>query len=155
MAEKYSIKDGRIEAVMWIVCRDNKIAIEKRPPHPTKASVCIPAGHINLDVDKGKDYIEKAFLREAEEEFSEGRFKPTHWKYLKEIDFEETERDGSVTKLKLHYFLVTGWSGDVPKNTVERKGKHADLVWFDISRYKELPQSCDRQVVGELVKRLA
>jgi 8-oxo-dGTP pyrophosphatase MutT (NUDIX family) len=154
MAEKYSIKDGRIEAVMWIVYRDDKIVIEKRPPHPTKATVCIPAGHIDLNQDKGKDYIEQAMLREAKEEFSLGDFTPTKWKYLKAIDFEEQERDKSITKLRLHYFVITDWTGTVPKHTIENKGKHADLVWFPISDYKKLPQACDVKALELLIKKL-
>jgi 8-oxo-dGTP pyrophosphatase MutT (NUDIX family) len=154
MEEKYSIKDDRIEAVMWVVYRDDKIVIEKRPEHPTKATTCIPAGHIDINKDVGDDYIEAAFLRETQEEFAAGGFKPTKWEYLKAIDFEETERDGSVTKLKLHYFLVTEWEGEVPEHTVEHKGKHADLVWLPVSSYKELPQSCDREAVEEVLKRV-
>ncbi|NQU78957.1 NUDIX domain-containing protein [Candidatus Woesearchaeota archaeon] len=154
MEEQYSIKDGRVEAVMWIVYKDGAVVIEKRPAHPTKATTCLPAGHVDLNRDKGEDYIEAAFIRESSEEFAEGKFKPTSWKYLKAIDFEETERDGRVTKLKLHYFVVTEWEGDVPEYTVEHNGKHADLEWFSISRYEELPQICDREVLSHLEKML-
>jgi 8-oxo-dGTP pyrophosphatase MutT (NUDIX family) len=153
MIEKYSIVDGRIEAVMWIVYKEGKVVIEKRPAHPTKATVCLPAGHIDLNVDKGDDYISSAFLRESQEEFSAGKFKPLKWEYLKAIDFEETERDGSVTKLRLHYFLVTEWEGDVPEHTVEHNGKFAKLEWFPIEKYAELPQSCDRDALETSIER--
>ena len=153
MAEQYSIKDCRIEAVMWVVYRDSNVVIEKRPPHPTKANVCLPAGHIDLNVDTGDDYIEKAFLRESQEEFVEGAFKPTKWEYLKAIDFEETERDGSLTKLRLHYFLVTEWEGEIPTYTVEHNGKHADLEWMPIADYAKLPQECDREALERILSR--
>jgi hypothetical protein len=48
MEEKYSIKDGRIEAVMWILYKDNKILIEDRPQNEQGESRCIPCGHIDL-----------------------------------------------------------------------------------------------------------
>ena len=153
MAERYSIVDNRLEAVMWIVYDGERVVIEKRPPHPTKATVCLPAGHIDLEVDTGDDYIEKAFLREAGEEFAEGKFKPTKWEYLKAIDFEETERDGTLTKLRLHYFLVTEWEGKVPEHTVEHNGKHAELEWMPIEEYEKLPQSCDREALEIILSR--
>lgn len=132
---------------MWIVHKEGNVVIEKRPPHPTKATVCIPAGHIDLNVDKGADYVSAAFLRESQEEFSLGGFRPVKWAYLKAIDFEETERDGSVTKLRLHYFLVTEWKGKVPEYTVEHNGKHAELEWMPIEEYRKLPQKCDREAL--------
>jgi 8-oxo-dGTP pyrophosphatase MutT (NUDIX family) len=155
MVEKQSVVDGRTEAVMWIVYKDGKVVIEKRPPHPTKATVCLPAGHVDLNVDTGDDYIEAAFLRESQEEFSLGGFKPLKWDFLKTVDFEEKERDGSMTKLRLHYFVVTSWEGEVPEHTVEHKGKHAELEWFPIDRYAELPQSCDQEALKELLSRKA
>ncbi len=159
MEEKYSVKNGRIEAVMWIVYRDLKFVVEKRPFHPTKATTCLPAGHIDLNVDlqrsdrSAKAYIENAFLRESQEEFLEGGFKPKKWEYLKAIDFEEKERDGSITKLRLHYFLITDWSGEVPKHTVENGGKHADLLWFSLYDYKKLLQTCDREALRFVMKQ--
>jgi len=154
MAEKYSIVDGRTEAVMWIVYKDGKCVIEKRPSTEQGESVCIPAGHIDLNRDKG-NYVESAFLRESSEEFASGRFKPVKYEFLKVVDFEEPNKKGGLDKFRLHYFYVTGWEGEVPKYTTEHGKKHADLAWFPVKKYKELPQSCDREALEELLKRIS
>lgn len=153
MEEKYSIKDGRTEAVMWILYRDNQILIEDRPQNEQGESRCIPCGHINLNRDK-EDYIKSAFLRESQEEFESGNFKPTKYEFLTTVDFEEPNKNGGIDKLRLHYFVVTEWTGEVPEYTIEHGKKHADLVWFPISKYNELPQSCDRQALEELLRRI-
>jgi|TARA_Y100000310_G_scaffold216834_1_gene217891 8-oxo-dGTP pyrophosphatase MutT (NUDIX family) len=153
MKEKYSIKDGRTEAVMWILYKDNQILIEDRPQEEQGESRCIPCGHIDLNRDKD-NYIESAFLRESQEEFESGSFKPVKYEFLTSVDFDEPNKQGGIDKLRLHYFVVTEWTGDIPEYTVEDDKKHADLVWFPISKYKELPQSCDRQALEELLKRI-
>jgi len=53
MKEKYSIKDGRTEAVMWILYKDDQILIEDRPLNEQGESRCIPCGHIDLNRDSG------------------------------------------------------------------------------------------------------
>ncbi|MFT4343700.1 MAG: NUDIX domain-containing protein [Candidatus Woesearchaeota archaeon] len=155
MDEKYSIKDGRIEAVMWIVYKDNKIIIEKRPKSEAGEMICIPCGHIDLLRDKTKDrndYVQSAFLRESQEEFKHGNFKPTQYQFFKSVDYDELNKKGDVVKLRLHYFLVSKWDGHVPKYTIEDEKKHAKLEWFSILDYKKLPQSCDRDVLELLLK---
>ncbi|MFT7615943.1 MAG: hypothetical protein ACI8Y7_000770 [Candidatus Woesearchaeota archaeon] len=54
--------------------------------------------------------------------------------------------------MKLHYFVVTEWTGTVPDHTIEHGAKHADLVWIAASDHKELPQSCDRQALEQMLK---
>jgi len=152
MKEIYSIKDGRTELVMWIVCFDGHFVIEERPKKEQGESRCIPCGHIDLNRDKG-DYIESAFLRESQEEFAEGNFKPTGYKYLTEIDFDEPKRNGRVDKLKIHYYVINRWKGRVPDYTTENGRRHADLVWLPIKDYKDLPQSCDREALEILLKQ--
>jgi len=152
MEEKYSIKEGRIEAVMWILYKDDKILIEGRPSDEQGESRCIPCGHIDLNRDKN-NYIENAFLRETQEEF--GDFKATKYEFLTTIDFDEPNKEGGIDMVKLHYFIVTEWDGTVPKFTVEDGKKHADLTWIPISDYKKLPQSCDKRAVEELLKTIS
>jgi len=151
MEEQYSIKDDRTEAVMWIFYRDSKVVIEKRPASEQGDSECVPCGHIDLNRDKG-DYIESAFLREVSEEFQ--GVKPTNYSFLKTVDFDEPNKDGGIDNLRLHYFLVTKWDGEVPEHTIEEGKIHSDLVWYPISKYKELPQECDREALEEVVKKL-
>ena len=45
--------------------------------------------------------------------------------------------------------------GNVPEYTVEHGKKHADLIWLPISKYNELPQSCDRQALEKLLGRIS
>lgn len=141
--EKHSIKDGRVEAVMWILVKDNKILIEERPADEKGESLCIPAGHIDLNLDKT---AEDAFLRECSEEL---QITPTDYRFLKTIDFDE-EHEGGVDKLRLHYYVVNDWKGEIPEYTIENGKKHADLRWISIE--KTLPQSCDREAIGFLKK---
>tara|TARA_Y100000310_G_C20645844_1_gene796523 strand:- start:1165 stop:1617 length:453 start_codon:yes stop_codon:yes gene_type:complete len=149
MEEKYSIKDGRTEAVMWILYKDNQILIEDRPSDEQGESRCIPCGHIDLNRDKN-DYIKSAFLRESQEEFESGNFKPIKYEFLTTIDFDEKNKKGGIDKLRLHYFVVTEWTGEIPEHTTE----HAKLAWFPISKYKALPQSCDKQALEELLRQI-
>jgi hypothetical protein len=151
MEEKHSIKGGRIEGVAWIVCKGGKLVIEKRPEHLPGASVCIPCGHIDLDRDKG-DHAEAAFLRESQEEFSEGKFKPGEYHYLASLKFEEDDGKGGMRKLLLHYFVVTTWSGKIPSHSVEHGKRHSELIWFPLAGFKRLPQSCDREAIKTMLK---
>lgn len=152
MTEKRSIKDGRTEAVMWILYKDNKILIEDRPKQEQGESRCIPCGHIDLNRDKD-NYIESAFLRESQEEFESGKFKPTKYEFLTTIDFDEPKKDGSIYHLKLHYFVITKWDGKIPNYTIEDGKKHSDLVWIPINESKKLPQSCDRKALEILLNK--
>ena len=151
MDEKYSIKEGRTEAVMWIVYKNKELIVEERPADEQGESVCIPCGHIDLNRDKG-NYIESAFLREIGEEFKSGEFKPTKYEFLTSVDFDEPNKEGGIDKLRLHYFVVYDWEGEVPDHTVEDGKVHAYLRWVPID--SKLPQSCDRKALEELVKKL-
>ena len=148
MKEKHSVKKCRTESVMWILYQDNKILVEDRPKYEQGESRCIPCGHIDLNRDKD---IEGAFLRESQEEFESGNFKAVEYEFLTSIDFDEINKQGGIDKLTLHYFVVTKWDGEIPEYTMEHNKKHADLVWLPISEYKQLPQSCDRRAIKELL----
>ena len=147
MPERHSIKDGRTEAVMWIIYRDDHILIEHRPRDEQGASMCIPCGHIDLNRDTGNNYIANAFLRECHEELA---IRPTDYQFLTTIDFDEQDSQGNIDHLRLHYFLVSDWDGTIPDYTMEDGEKHAKLEWMDMEETGTLPQSCDREAIEHL-----
>ncbi len=93
-------------------------------------------------------------MRESQEEFELGNFKPVKYEFLTTIDFDESNKQGEIDKLKIHYFVVTEWTGDIPDHTIEHGKKHADLIWFPISKYKDMPQLCDRQALEKLLRQI-
>jgi 8-oxo-dGTP pyrophosphatase MutT (NUDIX family) len=136
---------------MWIVINGDKFLIEERPKKDHGESRCIPCGHIDLNKDFG-NYICSALLRECQEEFRLGSFRPAEYTFLKTIDYDELKDDGKVEKLRLHYFIITNWEGQIPEFTIEEGEKHARLVWRPFLDYGTLPQSCDRDAIQLFLK---
>ena len=121
------------EAVIFILYKDGKILIEKRPTKSGGVENYIPNGGVE-ESDKGQseDYKIVAMKREAREELND----------LEILDYEYLAvYEVSEIKIRFYAYLVTGWDGEVPEYTIEPPGsgkKFADLEWIPLSDYKKI-----------------
>ena len=121
------------EAVVFILYKDGKILIEKRPKNDGTIENYIPNGSVEeSDYGKEEDYKIVAMKREASEELN--NLKITNYEYLAVYEVLEI-------KIRFYAYLVTGWDGKVPEYTIEPPGsgkKFADLEWIPLIDYKKI-----------------
>ena len=122
------IKNGYLEAVLFLFSSKGQILIEHRPISNGK-EIFIPNGRIDTSDLNNSDYRIAALNREIREEFS-GLVIPKKIKYLGQFDVIEK-------KIRFFGYLITDWEGEIPKFTVENSKKFADLEWIPASDFKK------------------
>ncbi|MCL2444579.1 NUDIX domain-containing protein [Candidatus Saccharibacteria bacterium] len=78
--------------------------------------------------EEGDGSIDDTMVRECDEE---GRFTPTEYRKVAEVEFLNPSRDRELGRMLVHIYFVTAWDGE-PISTVEMKNP----TWF---RDEEIP----------------
>ncbi len=135
-------KNGLTRVVIFVLYKENKILLEKRPVKGFLShQYLIPGGAI---LDEQLESIEDALKREMLEELG---VIPLDYELLTDTDIE------GVYNNILKPFVVSKWEGEIPKNVLDKKDPYP-LEWIEIEEALTTPFEGSKKIIQHLKKYL-
>lgn len=118
------------EVVVYVFIKQKELLLEIRNYNGNDIFL-IPGGGIeDFDIEKPGDYRENAMHREIEEEF-EGKVQAEKFQYVGSVILQER-------KAPFHVYLITEWTGKMPKFIIENNKRSARVDWFTVEKGMEV-----------------
>lgn len=141
MLPKYWTDMNKPAVVIFVLVKDNKILVEKRPVAGfAKDQYLLPGGAINIS-----ENLEQALKREMTEELG---VTPTKFALLTQEDIT-----GLFDNL-LKPFVVSEWTGILPQISLDQEDPYP-LEWVEIDIVLTTPIEGSRKIVQALKKYLS